>query len=117
MKLFRYTQPVYSCLFFLLLGFFFASPLQGAQFEENVSTETYLFAQGILQSVSLEEQTVSIKQKKGPTISLSVENDTLFEGFYKLKELKLRDKLKVWYQPGQQNNKALKILKPLELGC
>jgi hypothetical protein len=94
-----------------------ATTLHGAQFEEDVSTEDYLFVQGIIRSVSLENQTVTLKQKKGPNISFSVNKDTVFEGFYKLKELKIRQKIKVWYQPGEQGNRALKILKPLELGC
>ncbi len=73
--------------------------------------------QGIIRSVSPDEQTMTIKQKKGPTISVIIDENTVFEGFYKLTELKRRQKIKVWYKPEKDNNKALKILKPLELGC
>lgn len=117
MKILTHNRPIYGCFLFLLCLLFVAAPLHGAQFEEEVSTQDYLFVKGIIQSVSPEGQTVTIKQKKGPTISVSIDENTAFEGFYKLTELKLRQKIKVWYQPEQKNNKALKILKPLELGC
>lgn len=102
---------------FLLCWLLFAAPLHGAQFEEEVSSQEYLFVKGMIRSVSSEDQTVTLKQRKGPTISLSIEKDTIFEGFYKLSELKIRQKIKVWYQPKQKKNKAAKIIKPLELGC
>ncbi len=89
----------------------------GAQYEEDASAENYQFAKGIINSVSLDKQTLTIKQRKGPTIVLFIDRDTLFEGFYKLDELKPRDTIKLWYQPGPKKNRALKILKPLELGC
>ena len=101
----------------LLFWSLLVSPLQGAQFEEEVSTREYLFANGIIRSVSSADQTVTLKQKEGPTITLSIDKDTVFEGFYKLTELEIRQKLKVWYKPKGQDNRALKILKPLKLGC
>lgn len=60
---------------------------------------------------------MTIKQKKAAPISFQVDESTIFEGFYKLTELKLRQKIKVWYQPKETENRAAKILKPLELGC
>jgi len=117
MKLLTCNRLKYS-YFLIVLGLLcFALPLHGAQFEEEVSTQDYLFVEGIIKSVSPEKQTIELKQKKGPTISVSIDEKTVFEGFYKLTELKRRQKIKVWYQPEQENNKALKILKPLELGC
>jgi len=94
-----------------------ATSLLADQFEEDVSTEQCLYAKGIIQSISPEQLTITLKQKEGPKIRLSIDKDTIFEGFYELKELKRRQKLKVWYQPGEQENKALKITKPLDLGC
>ncbi len=101
-------------IFCLLLP---ATSLFADQFEEDVSTEQCLYAKGIIQSISPEELTIVLKQKEGPKIRLSIDRDTIFEGFYELTELKRRQQLKVWYQPGEQENKALKITKPLELGC
>jgi hypothetical protein len=118
MKSQTYLKSLSGCffsLFFLLL--FFSAPLQGAQFEEDVSTQDYLFVEGIIRSISPENQMIKIKQRKGPTISVFIDENTIFEGFYKLTELQPRQKIKVWYQPAQTNNRALKILKPLELGC
>ncbi len=117
MKLHRSLSPTSSSLLFLLVIVFLAYPLMGAQYEEDVSAENYHFAKGIIQSVSPDDQTVTIKLKKGPTIVLTIGKDTIFEGFYKLEELKPRDTIKLWYQPGPQEKRALKILKPLELGC
>jgi hypothetical protein len=118
MKLLRHTrQFVYSSLLFLPCWLLFAALLHGAQFDEEVSTQDYLFVKGIIRSVSPEDQTLTLKQKKGPNISFSIDKDTVFEGFYKLTELKRRQKIKVWYRPQQTKNRALKILKPLELGC
>lgn len=117
MLLHRYSKPLNLCCFLLLCWSLLAAPLYGAQFEEDVSTGEYLFAKGIIRSVSSEDQTVTLKLKEGSTITLSIDKNTVFEGFYKLTELKIRQKLKVWYQPNGQENRALKILKPLELGC
>lgn len=117
MKLLQDTKLLYSCFLFLLYWLLFAAPLYGAPFEEEVSTQEYLFVKGMIRSVSSEDQTITVKQKKGPNISFSIDKDTVFEGFYNLTELKRRQKIKVWYQPKQKKNRASKILKPLELGC
>jgi hypothetical protein len=117
MKILRYTKPIYSNFLFLLCWLLLAAPVYGAQFEEEVSSQEYLFVKGIIHSVSIEDQTLTIKPHKSPTISVSIDKDTVFEGFYKLTELKVRENIKVWYQPKEQENKALKILKPLKLGC
>ena len=117
MKLLRSPRPISNWLLGPLVLLFFTSPLLSAQYEEGISTENSLYATGMIRSISLDNQTVTIKQKKGPAIVLSIDKNTLFEGFYKLQELKPRGTIKVWYQPGPQENMALKILKPLELGC
>lgn len=117
MKVSSFTIVAYSRLFFLFCILLLAVPVHGAQFEEELSTNEYLFVKGIVQSISLEEQTLTIKQKSGEKISIIIGEDALFEGFYKLGELQLRQKVKVWYKPKGQDNKALKILKPLDLGC
>ncbi len=117
MKLLQYTKPIYSCLLFFLCWLLLAAPVYGAQFEEDVSSPDYLFISGIVKSVSPEKLSLTIKQKKGPNITLSIDGDTILEGFYKLSELEPRQKIKVWYQPDKKENKALKILKPLKLGC
>ncbi|MGB3211114.1 MAG: hypothetical protein WBB19_10455 [Desulforhopalus sp.] len=117
MKYLPFSTSVFcsTSLFFCCL--FLISSLCGAQFEEDVSTDQYLYATGIVRSISPENQTVTFKQKKGSNITIFIDEATVLEGFYKLKELKIRQKIKVWYQPREKNNKALKIIKPLELGC
>lgn len=108
---------VYSRFFFLFCILSLAAPVQAAQFEEEVSTDEFLFVKGMIQSISLDEQKLTLKQKNGEKISFTIGEDALFEGFYKLDELQPRQKIKVWYQPKGQENRALKILKQLELGC
>lgn len=117
MQLHLLPARILSCLVFFLLVCLAAGSLTAAEYQEDVSTEKYLFAKGMIRSVSAAEQTVTIKINKGSNIVLSVDQDTLFEGFYSLDELKPRATIKVWYQPGEPTNRALKILKPLELGC
>lgn len=112
-----FPKRLFTSFFLLLLWVLLYAPVLGAQFEEEVSTQEYLFVKGIIRSVSTEDQTITIKQKKGPKITVSIGQETLFEGFYKLEELKARQKIKAWYRPGEPRNTALKILKPLELGC
>ena len=101
----------------LLCWILLSAPVQGTQFEEEVSTQEYLFVKGIIRSISTEDQTLTIKQNKGRNITVSIGQETIFEGFYKLTELQIRQKIKVWYRPEGPQNTALKILKPLELGC
>lgn len=117
MKVLSSAITACSRFFFLFGILLLAVPAHGAQFEEEVSTDEYLFVKGMVQSISVEEQKLTLKQKNGEKISISIGEDTLFEGFYKITELQLRQKIKVWYQPKGEENKALKILKPLELGC
>lgn len=117
MKRLRFAKTVYSCIFFLLCWMLLTVPLHGAQFKEEVSTQEYLFTKGMIRSISIENNTLTVKQKKAAPISFQVDENTIFEGFYKLTELKIRQKIKVWYQPKQTKNRAAKILKPLELGC
>ena len=108
---------IFTCLILFLLVWFAAGSPSAAEYQEDVSTERYLFAKAIVHSVSVVEQTVTIKIKKGPTIILSIDQETILEGFYKLDELKIRESIKVWYQPSEPTSRALKIVKPLELGC
>jgi hypothetical protein len=117
MKLPSNTVSTGSRFFFLLCLLLLAAPLYAAGFDEEVSTDEYLFAKGIVQSISVKERTVTLKQLKGPKISFTLDEASVFEGFYHLDELKIRQKLKIWYRPGKQGNRALKILKPLDLGC
>ncbi len=117
MILFRYNKTIYSCIFFLFWSLIMAAPLYSAQFEEETSTQEYLFTKGMIRSISIEEKTVTLKQKKAAPISFFIDENTIFEGFYRLPELKLRQKIKIWYQPKKTKNRAAKILRPLELGC
>lgn len=111
------SKQLFISLFFLFCWILLYAPVHGSQFEEEISTQEYLFVKGIIHSVSTEDQTITIKQKKGPKITVSIIQETIFEGFYKLEELKVRQNIKGWYRPEEPKNTALKILKPLELGC
>jgi hypothetical protein len=47
----------------------FSVPLFAAQYTEEISTQEYLFAKGLLRDVSPANLTITIQQKNGPRIS------------------------------------------------
>jgi hypothetical protein len=87
------------------------------QYEEEITTQNYLYIKGMVNSVSLQNQTVSIQQNKGIRIIIFVNKETEFKGFGKIEELQNRQEVKVWYRPSQAGNIGLKIIRLPELGC
>ena len=112
----RFRLVILTMAFFTC-GLFFASSLLAKQYEEGVSSQEYLFVKGMVRSVSLTDQSLTIQQKKGPNITVLITPETELEGFYKLEDLELRKTIKAWYRPEENGNRALKIEKPLETGC
>jgi hypothetical protein len=94
-----------------------SSFLFAAQLEEEVSTQEYLFVKGIVHSVSLQEQSVTVKALKGPQIKILLEQQTELDGFKKVVDLQPNEKVKIWYRPTPYGNVGLKILRLPELGC
>jgi len=116
----NHLSPV-KLLFFscLLLGLWLlpADRLAAMQYNEDVSSQDYLFVKGMVRSVSSKNQAITLEQKKGPDIVVTVNPETELVGVGKYEELQVRQVIKVWYRPGQGGNSALKIIKLPDLGC
>ncbi len=111
------AKPLFVC--FILLGFWLllSTPLAARQYEEEVSSQEYLFTKGMLHTVSAKDRSIKVQQKKGPVITIFINSQTEFEGVDKYEELQVRQVLKVWYRPEQSGNTALRIIKLPDLGC
>jgi len=88
-----------------------------SSYDEERSTNEYLYARGLLSSVSIENGTISVRPAKGNRIKLKIEPTTIFEGFQSLEELERKQQVKVWYEPFGETMRALKVEKMMELGC
>lgn len=93
------------------------APLSAALYEEEVSTGEYLYLKGMVRTVSAADKSLTIEQMKGPRVTIRVTPATEFEGARRLEELKARQVIKVWYQPGPDGNLGLKIKRLPDLGC
>ncbi len=113
MTLFRSIS--FTCM---LLGIWLLSaPLAARQYNEDVSSQDYLFVKGMVRSVAPETQSIIIEQKKGPDVVITVNPDTELVGVSKYEDLEVRQVIKVWYRPEQGGNSGLKIIKLPDLGC
>jgi hypothetical protein len=110
-------KPLYICLAILSFSLLLSTPLFAAQYEDEISTDEYLFVRGMVHSVSLADQSITIQQKKGPRITILVNSETVLKGFAQLGELPIGHEVKIWYHPAKKGNIGLKILKLPGLGC
>ncbi len=103
----------------MLFGFWLlpAAPSAAMQYNEDVSSQDYLFVKGMVRSVSPETHSITIEQKKGLAIVVTVRPETELVGVGKYEELQARQVIKVWYRPEQGGNSGLKIIKLPDLGC
>lgn len=110
----RHMHVPVVVLMFLLLA---QLPALAVDYQEEVSTQDYLFEKGLVRNVSPEQNTLTILRKDGHKITFIVNAETEFAGLYKLADLKMRQNVKIWYRPGKDGNIVLKILRPMDLGC
>ena len=64
----------------------------------------HVHADGAEATLLVEDQTLTLKQNKGPKLVFTLDEGTILEGFYQLSELKPRQKIKVWYRPDGKEN-------------
>lgn len=100
----------------LLLSFNTALFAAGDSFEE-ISTEGRLFVRGLISNVYPEKMQISIRPPKGRLVRVSIDSDTVLEGVSRIDELEKEQQVKVWYAPDPDSNRAIKIVKMMELGC
>lgn len=110
-------RHLYLLLFMLLSLFLAQTPIFAEEYQEDVSNKDYLYVKGLVRSISPEQGLLTITPRDGHNITVILDSKTEFKGFFKLEELKIRQSVKVWYRPEKDRNIALKILKPMELGC
>ena len=118
MKPLFFSKSALVSFVFLCFWLMLSTPLSAAGlYEEDVSSQDYLFVKGMIHTISSEARSITIQQKKGPKIKLRISPDTEFEGVKKYEELQVRQVIKVWYRPEPGGNTALKIVKTPDLGC
>lgn len=110
-------RPIYYVVAVLSLLFFLSGSLFASQYEDEKSTQEYLFLRGAIRSVSLADKTITVLPKNGHSITLSITPATELKGFKKIEELQVEQAVKIWYHLGQGVNIGLKIFKLPELGC
>lgn len=102
----------------LLLIVLSAAPLAAGDSFEEMSTEGRLFVRGLISGVHPDRMQISVRPAKGELVRVSIDADTVLEGVSRIDELKKEQQVKVWYAPDKDNNnRALKIEKMMELGC
>ncbi len=84
---------------------------------EEVSTDRVLFVRGLISGVYDEKMQIAVRPLKGKRIVISIGPDTLLEGVSRLDELEKKQQVKIWYSTEDNGNKALKIIKIMDLGC
>ena len=106
-----------SVLLMSLLIVFWAAPLWAGDNLEEVSTENTLYVRGLVSKVYLEKMQISVRPPKGKSIRISIDPDTTLEGVSMIDEFEKEQQVKVWYSLDEDKNRAIKIIKMMELGC
>lgn len=84
---------------------------------EEVSTDSIMFVRGLISSGYDENMQIAVRPLKGKRVVISIGPDTLLEGASRLDELEKKQQVKVWYSIENDGNRALKIIKMMDLGC
>ena len=100
--------------FLLMVG---TMPLRAGETLEEVSTEDTLYVRGLVSKVYLDKMQISVRPPKGKSIRITIDPDTALEGVSLIDEFKKEQQVKVWYSRDEKNNRAIKIIKMMELGC
>jgi hypothetical protein len=104
-------------VFFLVTGLCLPPVALSADSSDQIDDSSKeLSVKGHIRSVSVSDQTFILKKVKGK-MRLTLDPQTVFEGFSKLKDLKPEDLVRVWYRLDATRNIAVKIAKLPDLGC
>jgi hypothetical protein len=91
--------------------------LRAAETLEEVSTEDTLYIRGLVSKVYLDKMQISVRPPKGKSIRITIDPDTILEGVSLIDEFKKEQQVKVWYSLDEDSNRAIKIVKMMDLGC
>jgi hypothetical protein len=118
MKRRKKTIVLFCTLFCLtILSGWQVPPGNSAELFEEMSTEGLLYTRGLISSVSLDKMQIAVRPPKDKRIVITIDPDTIFEGVKRIDELQKKQQVKVWYSPADDQNKAVKIKKMMDLGC
>ena len=96
----------------------FWAPLVAAQNSTSeMSVDDALFIQGSVKRISLEKNLITVKPSKKERIKIQLDEQTDFAGMSALEELKKGQRVKVWYTPVGDENRAVKVERLPDLGC
>ena len=112
----RRSTLILALLMSFVLGFGLM-PLWASDDLEEVSTEDTLYVRGLVSKVYLDKMQISVRPPKGKSIRITIDPDTVLEGVSLIDEFKKEQQVKVWYSRDEDSNRAIKIIKMMELGC
>lgn len=109
---------VIACTGFLLMGPGLATTEVWADdsFEE-MSTEERLFVRGLVSKVNIQDMAISVRPLKGKSMAIQITPETILEGVSGIDTFEKKQQVKVWYIIEDNENRAIKIKKMMELGC
>ena len=115
MKMIRTVLKLALLLSSLL--WFMVEPILANENLEEVSTEETLYVRGLVSKVYLDKMQISVRPPKGKSLRVTIDPDTILEGVSQIDEFEKEQQVKIWYSPDEGNNRAIKIIKMMELGC
>ena len=72
---------------------------------------------GVVRKISITEGSLTLKPKEGRRQQVVFTTNTLYEGVLNAREIKVKQKVTIWYVQENDLLKALKIKVMPELGC
>jgi len=84
---------------------------------EEMSTKEHLFVRGLISKFDPERMQISVRPAKGDLVRVLIDSDTVLDGISRIDEFEKEQQVKVWYKPDNDSNRAIKIVKMMELGC
>ena len=111
------TRLISSFLVLVLLSGWPVLPAHADDQFEEMSTKDMLYVRGLVSSVSVEKMQLAVRPPKSERIVITLDPDTVLEGFERIDELEKKQQVKIWYSPAGSENRAVKIKKMMDLGC
>lgn len=96
---------------------FMLEPVLANENLEEVSTEDTLYVSGLVSKVYLDKMQISVRPPKGKLMRITIDPDTILEGVSQIDEFKKEQQVKIWYSLDEDSNRAIKIIKMMDLGC
>ena len=92
-------------------------PVIAEEMFEEVSTEDYLYVRGLVSKVYPDKMQISVRPPKGKLVRIVIDPDTILDGVSQIDDFEKEQQVKIWYLLDNNNNRAIKIKKLMDLGC